>query len=42
VDSFFSRPSAIDVGFAVTFHDRLYVVPKGGAGTRAAIAVRPR
>ena len=23
VDSFFSRPSAIDVGFLVTFHDRL-------------------
>jgi hypothetical protein len=42
LDSFFSRPSAIDVGFAVTFHDRLYVAPKGGAGNRAAIAVRPR
>ena len=42
LDSFFSRPSAIDVGFAVTFHDRLYVAPKGGAGERVTIAARPR
>jgi hypothetical protein len=42
VDSFFSRPSAIDVGFAVTFYDRAYVAPKGGAGARATVAVRPR
>lgn len=42
VDSFFNRPSAIDVGFLVTFHDRLYVAPKGGAGERVTVAVRPR
>ena len=42
VDSFFSRPSAIDVGFAVTFHDRLYVAPRGGAGERVTIAARAR
>jgi hypothetical protein len=42
VDSFFSRPRGIDVGFAVTFHDRLYVVPTGGAGERVTIAARPR
>jgi hypothetical protein len=42
LDSFFSRPGAIDVGFLVTFHDRLYVAPKGGAGDRVSIAVRPR
>jgi hypothetical protein len=42
VDSFFSRPGAIDVGFLVSFHDRLYIVPKGGAGQPATVAVRPR
>ena len=42
VDSFFSRPSAIDAGFPVTFHDRLYVAPKGGAGERVTVSVRPR
>lgn len=42
VDSFFSRPSAIDVGFVVTFHDRLYVAPRGGSGERVTIAARPR
>ena len=42
VDSFFSRPSAIDVGFAVTFYDRGYAAPKGGAGERVTVAVRPR
>jgi hypothetical protein len=42
VDSFFSRPGAIDVGFLVTFHDRVYVAPKGGAGQRVTVAVRPR
>lgn len=42
VDSFFNRPSAIDVGFLVTFHERLYVAPRGGFGERVTIAVRPR
>lgn len=42
VDSFFSRPGAIDIGFLVTFHDRLYVAPQGGAGERVTVAVRPR
>jgi len=42
VDSFFNRPSAIDVGFLVTFYDRLYVAPRGGAGERVTVAVRPR
>jgi hypothetical protein len=42
VDSFFNRPSAIDVGFLVTFYDRLYVAPSGGAGERVTVAVRPR
>ena len=42
VDSFFSRPAAIDVGFLVTFHSRLFVAPAGGAGERFTVAVRPR
>lgn len=42
LESFFSRPSAIDVGFLVTFHDRLVVAPAGGAGERLTVAVRPR
>jgi hypothetical protein len=42
VDSFFSRPSAIDVGFLVSYYDRIYVAPAGGAGEDAAVAVRPR
>ena len=42
VDSFFNRPSAIDVGFLVTFYDRLYVAPRGGAGERVTVAVRAR
>ena len=42
LDSFFSRPAAIDVGFLVTFHDRLFVAPSGGAGERFTVAVRPK
>jgi len=42
LESFFSRPAAIDVGFLVTFHDRLLVVPAGGASERFTVAVRPK
>jgi hypothetical protein len=42
VESFFSRPGAIDLGFLVTFHDRLFVAPAGGAGERFTVAVRPK
>jgi hypothetical protein len=42
LESFFSRPSAIDIGFLVTFHDRLFVAPTGGAGERFTVAVRPK
>jgi hypothetical protein len=41
VESFFDR-SDLDVDFAVTFHDRIVVVPRGGTSSRIAIAVRPR
>ena len=40
--SFFSQPGAIDVGFLVTFHDRLFVAPVGGAGERLTVDVRPK
>ena len=42
VESFFSSPSAIDRGFLVTFHDQIYIAPKGGVGERVTVAVRPR
>jgi hypothetical protein len=42
IDSFFSRPAAIDIGFLVTFHDRLAVAPRGGAGETVTVAVQPR
>jgi hypothetical protein len=42
VNSFFSRPGAIDVGFLDTFHDRLYVAPAGGSGESVTVAVRPK
>jgi hypothetical protein len=42
IESFFSRPSGIDIGFLVTFHDRLVVAPAGGAGGQITVAVRPR
>jgi hypothetical protein len=42
IESFFNRPAAIDVGFLVTFHDRLFVAPAGGAGERFTVAVRPK
>jgi len=42
VESFFSRPGAIDIDFLVTFHDRLVIAPAGGAGERLTVAVRPK
>jgi len=41
VESFFDR-SDLDLEFAVTFHDRIVVVPRGGTSSRIGIAVRPR
>ena len=42
VESFFGRPGAIDIDFLVTFHDRLFIAPAGGAGERFTVAVRPK
>jgi matrixin len=42
IESFFGRPGAIDIGFLVTFHDRLFIAPAGGAGEPLTVAVRPK
>jgi hypothetical protein len=42
VESFFSRPAAIDIGFLVTFHNRLFVAPAGGTSERFTVSVRPK
>ena len=42
LESFFSLRTAIDVGFQVAYHDRLFVVPEGGAGERITVTVRPK
>ena len=41
VESFFSRAD-VDVDFLVTFHDRLIVAPRGGAGPSFDVTVRPK
>jgi len=41
VDSFFADPG-IDTDFRVTYYDRLYVAPAGGAGPRIDVTVRPK
>jgi len=40
IESFFDR--GVDANFAVTFHDRLFVAPAGGAGESVDISVRPK
>ncbi|MBI2827815.1 MAG: matrixin family metalloprotease [Acidobacteria bacterium] len=42
VESFFSRSAGVDIDFLVTFHGRLFVAPRGGAGERLTVAVRPK
>ena len=41
IESFFS-PSGVDIDFRVTFHDRLFVAPRGGAGERFDVTVVPK
>ena len=36
------RACGVDANFAVTFHDRLFVAPAGGAGESVDISVRPK
>ena len=42
VESFFSARNPIDLGFLVTFYNRLFVAPPGGQGDALTIAVRPK
>ena len=42
VSSFFSRSGSVDIDFLVTFHDRLFIAPRGGAGERLDVAVKPK
>lgn len=42
VESFFSARNPIDLGFLVTFYNRLFVAPSGGQGDALTIAVRPK
>ena len=42
IESFFGQNQAVDVNFAVTYHDRLFVAPAGGVGERFVVTVRPR
>jgi hypothetical protein len=42
VDSFFSARNPIDLGFLVTFFNRLFIAPSGGQGETLTVAVRPR
>jgi hypothetical protein len=41
-ESFFSSRDAIDTNFRVTFYERLFVAPAGGAGEEFAVSVRPK
>ena len=42
IESFFSARTPVDLSFQVTFYDRLFVAPAGGAGERFTVAVRPK
>jgi hypothetical protein len=42
VDSFFNDSAPVDVDFAVTYHDRLAVVPRGGNAAGVDVAVRSK
>ena len=42
IESFFERGDPVDINFLVTFHDRLFVAPRGGVGERFTIAVKPK
>lgn len=41
-ESFFSARNPIDVSFRVTFYDRLFIAPAGGAGERFTVTVTPK
>jgi hypothetical protein len=41
VESFFEA-ERVDIDFRVTYHDRLFIAPRGGVGERFEVAVRPK
>ena len=41
-ESFFDARDPVDVGFRVTFHDRLVVAPRGGVGEQVVVRVQPK
>ena len=42
IESFFSARTPVDLSFQVTFHERLFVAPAGGAGESFRVTVRPK
>lgn len=42
LESFFDPRDPIDVAFLVTFHNRLFVAPRGATGDTFTVTVRPR
>jgi hypothetical protein len=42
IESFFAARTPVDLSFQVTFHDRLFVAPAGGAGEAFTVTVRPK
>jgi len=42
LESFFDDPARVDLGFRVTFHDRIIVVPRGGDSGTIVVAVTPK
>jgi hypothetical protein len=42
LESFFEDPKQVDLGFRVTFYNRLVIVPRGGDSGTIAVAVTPK
>jgi hypothetical protein len=42
LESFFERGDNVDVNFAVTYFDQLFVAPPGGVGEHITVTVRPK
>jgi hypothetical protein len=42
VESFFDEDERVEIDFRVTYHDRLFVAPRGGVGERFEVRVTPK
>ena len=42
IESFFGRNQRVELNFAVTYFERLFVAPRGGVGERFEVAVKPK